>query len=245
MKICVVGLGNMGKSIFDLLKKGGFKVAGFDRNEMADKYLKNCDLFILAMKPQDFGTFFSSIKMDLSEKIAVSIMTGISINKISKGLKCGKVVRVMPNLPLRVGKAISGWKASKAVSGKEKSFVKKILNVFGEQIEVNDEEKLNMITALSGSGPAYFYYLAEILEAKAFEFGFNKKDAEKIAKNTLVGSAKLLDSVNLSAKELREKVTSKGGTTEAALKSLNKDNFPKIFKKALDSANKRAGELNK
>ena len=245
MKICVVGLGNMGKSISDLLKKSGFKVSGFDRNDMADKYLKNCDLFILAVKPQDFEDFCSSIKTNLNKKIAVSIMTGMSINKISRGHKVKKVVRVMPNLPLKVGKAISGWKASKNVTVKEKFFVKKILAVFGEQIEVNNEEKLNMITALSGSGPAYFYYLAEVLESKALDFGFNKKDAEKIAKNTLVGSAKLLESVNLSAKTLREKVTSKGGTTEAALKSLGKDNFPKIFKKALDAANNKAKELNK
>lgn len=235
----------MGKSIFDLLKKNGFIVFGFDRNEMADKYLKNCDAFVLAVKPQDFGTLCTSIKADLSKKIAISIMAGVSINKISKGLKVSKVVRVMPNLPLKVGKAISGWKASKNVTAKEKLFVKKLLSAFGEQIEVDNEEKLNMITALSGSGPAYFYYLAEILESKALDFGFNKKDAEKIAKNTLVGSAELLESMNLSAKELREKVTSKGGTTEAALKSLDKDNFPKIFKKALDAANKRAGELNK
>jgi pyrroline-5-carboxylate reductase len=245
MKICVVGLGNMGKSIFDLLKKSEFKISGFDRSDVADRYLKNCDVFILAVKPQDFGTFCGSVKADLSKKMAISIMTGVSINKISKELKISKVVRVMPNLPLKVGKALSGWKASKSVSSKERLFVKKLLSIFGEQIEVNDEEKLNMITALSGSGPAYFYHLAEILESKALDFGFSKRDAEKIAKNTLIGSAKLLESVNLSAKELREKVTSKGGTTEAALKSLDKNYFSKIFKEALGAANKRAKELNK
>lgn len=235
----------MGKSIFDLLKKSGFKVSGFDRSEKADKYLKNCDVFILAVKPQDFEAFCGSVKTDLSKKMAVSIMTGITIGKISKSLKMSKVVRVMPNLPLKVGKGLSGWKASKSVTAKEKSFAKKILSTFGEQIEVDNEEKLNMITALSGSGPAYFYHLAEIIESKALDFGFSKNDAKKIAKQTLIGSAKLLESVNLSAKELRERVTSKGGTTEAALKVLEKNYFSKIFKKALGAAHKRAGELNK
>lgn len=245
-KVCIIGLGNMGKSMFNLLKKSGYcSVFGADKGDNLNEILKKCDTFIVAVKPQDFGDLCKSIEIDLKGKLVISIMAGMSIAKISKGLKTKNIVRVMPNLALKVGLSVSGWMAGKNVSKKDKEFVKKLLAIFGTQIEVNKEEKINQITALSGSGPAYFYYLAEIIETKAKDFGFKDMDARKLAEATLIGSAELMKSEGVPPSELKKKVTSKGGTTESALKYMQKNKLDKTVKKAIDAACKRAKDLSK
>lgn len=243
-KICIIGLGNMGKSIFDILKKAGFEVSGCDHEDNVTTCLKSCDAFVIAIKPQDFSKLGEELKIDLSEKLAISIMAGVSIGKIKKILGMKKVARVMPNLPLKVGKAFSGWTCSKEVSAVDKIFVKKILGCLGEEVYITAEDKINMITALSGSGPAYFFKLTELIQKNAEKFGFAKKDAEKIARQTFIGAAKLLEESGETAGALKEKVTSKGGTTEAALKMMNQAGLDKTVGDGIKAAYKRAKELN-
>lgn len=245
-KICVIGLGNMGKAIFDILNKSGkFEVKGSDRGGDIKSMILWSNFFIIAVKPQDFEELAQSIFSDLRDKVAISIMAGVSIKRILKSLKIKKVVRVMPNLPLKVGKAFSGWICTKNISKEEKIVIKEILKLLGEEIEVDDEEKIDAITALSGSGPAYFYYLAEMIFNSALKYGFSLVEAKKIAKNTFIGSAYLAEKMDEDVKTLREKVTSKSGTTEAALKKLKEKKFDKIFNEAVFAAYKRAKELNK
>ena len=244
-KICIIGLGNMGQAVFGILKKKKFNVSGFDRTKTVNGGKKNAQVFIIAVKPQDFETLAENLKNDVKNNLIISIMAGISIKKITAKLGTKNVIRVMPNLPLKVGKAFLGWTANKSVSRQDKNSASKIFNALGEEIEMSDESKIDAVTALSGSGPAYFYFLAELMEKAALEYGFSKIEAEKIAKATFLGSAFLMDKTGLSAKDLRAKVTSKKGTTEAAVNILLKKNFDKIFFSAVDAAYKRAKQLNK
>jgi len=244
--ICIIGLGNMGKAIFEILKKKKtLKVIGCERGDDVNKALKNCDAFVVAVKPQDFGKLCSSIKIDLSQKLAISIMAGMSIKSIADGLHVEKVVRVMPNLPLRIKKALSGWFANEKVTSAEKKFVKNVFSEFGSEVEVDKEEKINMILSLSACGPAYFFKLTEILNNVAVKYGFTEEEARKISESTFVGAALLLEDSKESAASLREKVTSKGGTTKAALDSMDSNNIDKIVIEGIESARRRAEELNK
>jgi len=244
--ILVIGLGNMGQAIFQRLnREKSLKVYGCEKADDINKKLSLCDTFIIAIKPQDFENLSKSIKVDLSKKLAISIMAGISIDRIKNGLKVKKIARVMPNLALKIGKSLSGWFASKDVSSDEKKFIKTMLQFFGEEVEVNKEDKINMITSLSGSGPAYFYKLVEIIENKARKIGFSDGEARKIASSTFIGAASILEKTDISATELRKKVTSKKGTTDAALNSMKKNGLERIINKAIDKAYNRAKELNK
>ncbi len=244
-KICIIGLGNMGRAMLSLLNdRGEFDAKGCDKNDDINNTTKEADIVIIAVKPQSFREVCDVINIDLKNKLIISIMAGVSVEKIKNELEVDKVVRVMPNLPLKVGRGFSGWYCNSDVSDDEKELVRGILQTFGEEIEVDTEEKIDQITALSGSGPAYFYFLAELIEKAAVDYGFSQEEAKKIAKNTYVGSAELFAKENISPEELRAKITSKGGTTQAALEYLQNNGFDKIFSGGIDAAKKRAKELN-
>src|SRR3989339_839444 len=234
--IGIVGIGNMGSVIFrsllDIFDRHNLYIAEKNPEHLnavkeensffpqencvanANAILGKVDVVILAMKPQFFQKFYSSLKVDLSSKLIISIMAGVSFQTLTKNLKSKKVVRCMPNLCVRVKKGLIGWMASKEVTDDEKRFVKKIFESMGEQIEVSEESKIDAITALSGTGPAYFFYLCELLEEKAWDLGFDVEDAKKLAETTFFGSALTLNKSNLDAKSWRKAVTSKAGTTE-------------------------------
>lgn len=245
IKVCIIGMGNMGTAISEQLRsKKLFIVDECKKASNANESIANADAFILAIKPQDFKRFTQMIKTDLGGKLAISIMAGVSVGQLEMGLRTRKVVRVMPNLALKAGKAFSGWFAGSGVGTKERNFIKQLLGALGEEIEVDREEKINAITAISGSGPAYFYFVAEILGEAAMKYGFSRDEAMKIVVSTLVGSAELLAQGSEGIKELKEKVTSKGGTTEAALNYMKLHGFQEIFVQAIEEARIRAEELN-
>lgn len=232
-KIAIIGAGKMGTALAAQLKKK-FSVQLIDRNTK----MKQCDIVILAVKPQDFD----EVKINLENELLISIMAGVSLKKLAEKTGAKKIVRSMPNLALRVGAGFTGWIGKNV---KEKKLVREIFSMFGEEIEVKKEDDLNAITALSGSGPAYFFYICELLAESAADFGFSQKDAEKIAASTLIGAAALSKNKNESFAELRKAVSSKGGTTEAALNDFAKNNFSKIFKGGVQKARARSKELNK
>lgn len=244
-KICIIGLGNMGNAMFGILSMSdNFEVRGCDREDSLGTDLQWCDACIIAVKPQDFEELAKTITVDLSDKLVISIMAGVSIDKIEKLLNTKKVVRVIPNLALIVQKSLSGWFANKEANNDEKEIVKKLLMEFGAEIELDKEEKINMVTALSGSGPAYFFRLAETLGIAAKKYGFTETEAVKIAENTFLGAAELLKTSGERPCVLREKVTSKGGTTEAAFASMDSHDMDKICLEGFEAARKRAEELN-
>lgn len=231
-KIAIIGGGEMGSAMAAKLKKK-FSVQIVGR----DSKMKPCEIVILAVKPQDFD----SLKLNLKNELLISIMAGVNLKKLATtGAK--KIVRSMPNLPLRVGAGFTGW-VSRNVT--EKKLVKEIFSMFGEEIELKNEDAINAITALSGSGPAYFFYICELMVQQACDFGFSKKDAEKIAVETLIGAAELVRNKSESFADLRASVTSKKGTTEAAINYFMRSNFSKLFRDGIRRAKHRSEQLNK
>lgn len=242
--ITIIGLGNMGSAIARSLESLDINITTCEINDNPNEKLANADAFIIAVKPQSFNELASSINIDLSEKLAISIMAGVSIENIQEELSIKKVVRSMPNLGIQIGKGVVGWIASEEVGISEKDFVKKMFQAMGTEVELEKEEMIDAITAISGSGPAYFFYLCQLLQKKAEEFGFNSEDARKIAQETFVGSATLLESGDKTAREWRKSVTSKGGTTQAALEYMMENGFEEIFKNAIEEAKEKSEKLN-
>lgn len=235
----------MGQAINDALcSKKLFEVIGCDKDDNVNEKIKDCEIILIAVKPQSFDELASQISIDLSDKLIISIMAGVSVKKINEKFKSSRIVRVMPNLPLKVGKAFSGWYANEDVTDENKEDVKNILQSFGTEIEVDNEDKIDAITALSGSGPAYYYFLNRTLSAQAMEMGFSEEEAKKIVKGTFFGTSKLLEESGEDSDALIQKITSKGGTTEAALKYMEEKGADKIIQEAVEKAYKRAKELN-
>lgn len=233
-KICIIGMGNMGKAMKEALDSQ-FDVCGCDKGDNIGECVSDSDIVVLAVKPQNFSELAG--KLDIESRLVISIMAGVSLDRITSELGCERVVRVMPNLPLKVKAAVSGWISRGVV---DKNEIREVLGSFGEEIEVSDESKIDAITALSGSGPAYYYWMNRALKNKALEMGFTEEETCKIVKGTFLGAAKLMDDCGGCACGLIEQIASKGGTTEAALEELDE----KMIGDAIEAAYKRAKELN-
>jgi len=235
----------MGKAIFDAIDSlSMFQAHGYDKGDDVNSGIEKADFVIIAVKPQSFPGLAQSIEVDLNYKMVISIMAGVSIENISEKLSAKRVVRVMPNLPLKVGHSLSAWCCNEKIEEDAKVTIKSILGVFGEEIEVDDESQIDVVTALAGSGPAYYYRLNQAVKRKAIALGFTEKKAKKIVRSTFLGAAKLFEEGELCSSELIEKISSKGGTTEAALGSLEEAEFDRIIGDAVQSAFDRAKELN-
>jgi pyrroline-5-carboxylate reductase len=262
MSILLLGAGNMGSSFIPSLVqefttenlylsdtdekklellKSKFKLKHISNN--FQDFLDKVEYILLAIKPQSFFEIGQILKEKAEDKTIISIMAGVSIKKIQNQTGCQKVIRSMPNLAVSVQKSVIGYTFSNQVLVQDKIKVKKIFENLGYALELESEDKINQITALSGSGPAYFFYLTEILQKQALEFGFNTNQARKIAENTLLGAAKLVQENDFDSKTWKDMVTSKGGTTEAALNYLKQNKFDKIFQEAIKKAKDRALEL--
>lgn len=263
-KIAIIGTGNMGQAIAQSLidKKvvnsrdlmlTNIVFNGLETFSKTDiivtgnnkKAVNFADVIILAIKPQNMQEVLEEIKEDLREdKLIISIAAGISISAIERDFNL-KIVRVMPNLAAKFGQSLSAWVKNKNVSTDDVKIVKKILGAIGIEVEVLSEDMIDRITPISGSGPAYIFLLAELLENAAKEFGFLEKTSEKIARQTIIGAAELLKNSSLSARELRANVTSKGGVTEKAIEVLEKGKLREIFMQAIIEGYNKTLELQK
>lgn len=262
-KIGLIGVGNMGTAIldglldkkiaraeqvfvFDKLQEKARSYAekhpGVQLSDSAESLVRESDLILLAVKPQNLKETAQSFQTSLSEsKILISILAGTPLTKINEALgKSCKLIRSMPNLGARVAKGIT------ALAGEDQEALELAKNLFlgcGEVVFLK-EEHFDTVTAISGSGPAYFFLMMELLVEKAIEEGIPEKEARLLAVQTGVGASLLAEAASESPKKLREMVTSKGGTTEAALKKLSEKNFPEDFKLALQAAIDRGRELS-
>jgi len=205
------------------------------------------DLIILAVKPVNAEEAIRSIKDKVcSGKLIISIMTGISISKIQSLIgKKIPVARVMPNTPALLGEGACAYSLSKEVKTPMRKQAEKILNTFCKVSIQVPEKSLNIVTALSGSGPAYFFYFAQAMLEYAKERGFDAKIASKLIGQTIVGAGKLILKSEDSPEILRQKVASKGGTTEKAITTMEDGGMSEIIKCAMAAAEKRAEELGK
>lgn len=260
IKIGIIGGGNMGEAIAVAVKKGfdvsvceadARKAAALKRKASLkiaglDKVLSSCSVIILAVKPQSFDGLLAVIKKArTSPKLYISIAAGIKTSYIEKRLgKTARVVRTMPNLPARVGAAMTGICAGKSAKATDVNLAKNVFSLVGGVVTVN-EPQMDAVTAISGSGPAYVYLFMESLQQAARSIGFDEKTSRLLVYQTLAGSLKLYENSGEDAATLRHRVTSKGGTTEAAVKIFIKKNYTAIIKAAVKKAKQRAGELSK
>ena len=208
--------------------------------------VKCSDYIFLAVKPQIIFSVINEIKDEITDKkVLVSIAAGISIDAIKQavGFDC-KVVRVMPNTPLMLSEGASGVAYLPPVEKDEFEYVLGVFKTAGIAVAV-DEDKINAVTAVSGSGPAYVFKFAKAIVEGAAELGLDQSVASKLMFQTLIGAATMLKDSGKSPQELIDMVTSPKGTTLAALESFDTDNFDEIVKKAVKACHDRAVELGK
>jgi pyrroline-5-carboxylate reductase len=215
-------------------------------SEAADSRTFGADTIVLAVKPQDMRNALTSLKGNLGAPLVISIAAGIRLEDLSRWLGgYQKLVRVMPNTPALVGAGISGLYAGTLVSQEERSRAEAILGAVGKTVWVDDEALIDPVTAVSGSGPAYVFYFIEALEKAGVELGLTPEAARALAIQTFVGASRLAAESTESPGTLRERVTSKGGTTEAALKVFAADDLAGRIGKALRAASDRGAELGR
>ncbi len=264
-KIGFIGAGNMAEAIIkgivskNLFSKQDIFISDVDKNRLNfinNEYgaikakdnlclVNSVDIIVIAVKPQNAEEVLEGLRSANKEgKLFISIMAGKKISWIKSflGNKIS-VIRVMPNTPALLGYGMSSLVKDNCVCCDESfKIIKEIFKAIGEIIEV-DEDKIDIVTALSGSGPAYLFLLAEAMIESGTVNGLSEKQASLLTAQTILGAGQMLKMSSDSAKKLREKVTSKGGTTEAALDVFNKENWTEIVFRAILAAKKRSIQL--
>lgn len=210
--------------------------------------IDNADAIILAVKPQLMQQVCEPLQGAVQEMrpLIISIAAGVTEANLSQWLGGNvPVVRCMPNTPALVQAGITGLYANALVSEDQRNLAESILRAVGSTIWFDEEHKLNAVTAVSGSGPAYFFLVMEAMQEAAEKLGLSSSDAQLLVSQTAFGAAKLALESPDNAAELRRKVTSKGGTTEAAIEQLLQGGLVELFDTALNAAAKRSEALSK
>ena len=213
-----------------------------------NKVIENSASVILAVKPQVMKQVLQDAQQSLRQHhpLLISIAAGITTDSIDAWSGGGyAIIRVMPNTPALIQKGISALYANERVSADQQQHTESILSAVGKTVWVDEESKLDDVTAVSGSGPAYFFYLIEAVQAGAEKLGLDTEDAKLLATETAVGSALLAQQSTDSPATLRKQVTSPGGTTEAALNVLESAGVKDTFIQAIAAAKNRAVEMSK
>lgn len=241
MKITFIGGGNMANALIGGLRKQGFSAAGIQviepaeeaRTRLTDSFgvrcapaidaaALNCEVLVLAVKPQQMKEAVAPAAGKLSQQIVISIAAGLRLADIgrwlgSEGKPYAKLVRAMPNTPALIGAGITGLYADPSVDREGREMAEKIMRAVGQSLWIADEAQMDVVTAVSGSGPAYVFYFIEALQNAGMGLGLPEETARLLAIETFVGAARLAADSDESVGELRARVTSKGGTTAAAL----------------------------
>ena len=209
----------------------------------ADATLAEADAVVWAVKPQSFSEAAAPCAAHVSSALHLSVMAGIRSDAIARATGSDRVVRSMPNTPALIGQGISGLYARPAVTAAERAQVEALLAPTGDVVWVEREVDLDAVTALSGSGPAYVFYFIEAMVAAAERMGLTAEQGKQLALATISGATELARRSDESPATLRERVTSKGGTTYAALTAMNTAGMQESFIAALQAAQTRAREL--
>ena len=264
MKIAFIGGGNMGEAMLAAVLEEGLvepeAVRVSDVNptrleHLEQKYgvavtasnleaISGKDIVVLAVKPQNLAEVMTELGGQLkSGQLVLSIIAGAKIATLSKGLRHKCIVRAMPNTPAQIGEGVSVWTDTTEVTEQQKGLVGAILGSMGMEIYVDDEKYIDMATAVSGSGPAYFFLVMESLVDAAVEIGLPRDMARKLVLQTMRGSAKFVQASGKEPAELRKMVTSPGGTTAQALLHLEQGGFSQLLIKAVKAAHDKAKQL--
>jgi len=266
MKIAVLGAGKMGLSFsksffkYELIKPENLLLITrhterkeeirslFPHSEIAsfsEIEVLNADLIIISVKPQDFSFVAANLPFKIKEEtLVLSIMAGISIEKIQTALHHKLVVRAMPNSPTLIGMGITGYTAAEGITVNQLMQLERLMNSTGRSVYLENESLLNGVTALSGSGPAYFYYIIDAMIKAGTEMGIDENLSKLFVKQTMLGAYHLINNSEKSLEELIKDVASKGGTTEAALQIFNELQLKETLQKGIFAAENRSKELN-
>jgi pyrroline-5-carboxylate reductase len=266
-KIAFIGAGNMARAIIIGLVNSGvaakniivanpspekrvllakeFGVQQTDDNIEAAQF---ADIIVLSVKPHFICDVCQQLSaaLDVTNKLFVSVAAGTTVAQIQQALnKEVALVRVMPNTPAQLGLGMSGLFASKEVNSEQKAASDKLMSAVGKVIWLKTEDKINDIIAIAGSAPAYFFLFMEAMEKQAKTLGFNAQESRMLVQQTALGAAQMVEHNTAAISTLRENVTSKGGTTFAALEQFRKDDLDKIVSNAMNAAILRAEEMAK
>ncbi len=205
----------------------------------------NCEIIILAIKPQLLNTVCLQLDRNkLNSSLFISIAAGVKSTDINRWLDNAQaIVRCMPNTPALLQCGATGLFANPLVTETQKQQAEKIMQAVGISIWVNDEDQLNAVTAVSGSGPAYFFLMMEAMQHAGEKLGLTADIAQQLVLQTALGAARMAIESNISPAELRQRVTSSGGTTEQAISSFQSANYQQIVLDALEAANNRSISL--
>ena len=264
--ITFIGGGNMGRALISGLLANGFEpnqitvveanaitalklhedfgVQGIGTLEqIAFDFSKN-NVVVMAIKPQDFNVVAKGLASKLKPVSApgpliLSIAAGIRLKDMSRWLDHARCVRAMPNTPALIGKGITGLFADAAVNTSDRALAETICNAVGQAVWVSEEKLMDAVTAVSGSGPAYVFAFLEAMQSAGEKLGLDAQTARKLAYATLEGATQLAHNSEEHAGILRERVTSKGGTTAAALEVMKQHSWHEILEKAIDAASQR------
>ena len=264
--ITFIGGGNMGRALISGLLANGFEskqisvveanastalklyedfgVQGINTLEqIAFDFSKN-NVVVMAIKPQDFNVVAKNLASKLKHASApgpliLSIAAGIRLKDMSRWLDHTRCVRAMPNTPALIGKGITGLFADAAVNESDRDLAETICNAVGQAVWVSEEKLMDAVTAVSGSGPAYVFAFLEAMQSAGEKLGLDAQTARQLAYATLEGATQLAHNSDEHAGILRERVTSKGGTTAAALEVMQQHGWHEILEKAIDAASQR------
>ena len=259
--ICFIGGGNMAQALIGGLVSRGLpptRITVSDPVEQIRQLLQekevhvtqdnvaaiqNADVVVLAVKPQVLATVLRPLKGLLSDKLVISIIAGAEIQTISNLINSDRIVRVMPNTPALVQTGAHGIYANDVVGTSDRELTSQILAATGLTIWVNSEAQIDAVTAVSGSGPAYFFYLMESMIRAGKNLGLDEKVATALTLQTALGAAQMAITSSNTPSELRKNVTSPNGTTQAALEVFDRAQISQNIQSALAAAQKRSQEL--
>ena len=268
MKILFVGGGNMAQAIVggllaQKMPPGDFRVVdpvvqtrlaisalGVEGFASLTTDLLDCDVIVLAVKPQMMHAAISPLAGNLTSQLVISIAAGIDTASLSQWLGRGKatygnIVRTMPNTPALLRAGITGLYANAAVSEEGRRIAESLMGAVGKTVWLDDEAMLDAVTAVSGSGPAYVFYFMEALEEAALELGFDSEAARLFARQTFLGGTQLAAASHESPSVLRARVTSKRGTTEAAIAAFDRHELKQAFIEGVKAACARSREIGR
>ena len=262
MNICFVGGGNMAKALIGGMLKRGYapskvRVVEVDEarclqlhhdyvvratTDMSDA-IPFSEIILLAVKPQQMQSTCRNLAPLLTGQMVISIAAGIRAHDIARWLGTGNIVRAMPNTPALIRHGVTGLYALEAVSATNRERAEAIIEAVGSTLWVEDESLLDSVTAISGSGPAYVFYFIEAMQQAAHELGLDELQSRQLVLDTFIGAAKLADSSQQDIATLRANVTSKNGTTERALASMEANGVRAHIVAAAHAAAARSREL--
>ena len=261
-QIAFIGGGNMASAIISGLMGKGLAAAqidvvepfdearhklkssfGIDAVETPSAALQRANLVVWAVKPQTFKDAAEQTRSHTPTALHLSVAAGITSSSIARWLGSERIVRAMPNTPALIGKGITGLFARAGVSSADRSLIDQVIATTGDSLWLTDEAQLDGVTALSGSGPAYMFYFMEAMTEAGEQMGLPREQAYKLAVATFIGAGELARASKEAPEVLRQRVTSKGGTTYAAITSMEHSNIKNLFMQALHAAQIRAREM--